>query len=69
MMKIHYGKQHCPIKEIRVRTDSPLWFSCELLEEIYQRDRLYKYAKLTGEVYDWKIFKTKRKEVKNLRKI
>ena len=58
--------KHCPVKEIRVRNDSPHWFSRELLEEICQRDRLYKKAKMSKVENDWTVFKEKRKEVKNM---
>ena len=61
-----HADTHCPVKDIRVRKDSPHWFSRELLEEIYQRDRLYNQAKFSKEVDDWEIFKRKRKEVKKL---
>ena len=56
-----HANHHCPVKEIRVRNDSPHWFSRELLEEIYHRDRLYKRAKFSKDKQD---FQTKRKEVK-----
>ena len=56
-----HADDHCPIKEIRVRNDSPHWFSRELLEEIYHRDRLYKKAKFSKLESDWIIFKEKRK--------
>ena len=57
---------HCPVKAIRVLKDSPDWFSWELLEEIYQRDCLYKQAKFSKVENDWVLFKNKRKEVKKL---
>ena len=34
-----HADYHCPMKKIRVRNDSPNWFTKELVEEIYHRDR------------------------------
>ena len=59
------AERHWPVKEIRVHNDSPHWFSLELLEEIYQRDCLYKKAKMS-KLESWNIFKEKRKEVKHM---
>ena len=62
----NHADVHCPQKNIKVRTDSPQWFTKELLEEIYHRDRLYKNAKFTNNVADWNLYKKKRNEVKGL---
>ena len=57
---------HCPVKQIRVRIENPKWFSKELAEEIYHRNRLYKAAKLSKKMEDWESFKIKKNEVKKL---
>ena len=51
---------HCPLKKIKVRIDSPNWFTKELAEEIYHRDRLYIQAKHSKKSDDWDIFKKKK---------
>ena len=61
-----YADHYCPIKKIRVRNDSPNWFTKELVEEIYHRDRLYKGAKLSQDTSDWDKYKKKKNEVKKL---
>ena len=57
---------HCPTKKIRIRSNNPKWFSKELAEEIYHRDRLYKAAKKSKNKDDWEIYKRKKNEVKRL---
>ena len=58
--------KHCPVKSIRVRSDSPTWFTKELVEEIYHRDRLYIQAKYSKKQEDWELFKAKKNQIKKL---
>ena len=57
---------HCPVKNIRVRSDSPKWFTKELVEEIYHRDRLYIRAKHSKTLQDWELFRNKKNHIKKL---
>ena len=57
---------HCPLRKIKVRIDSPNWFTKELAEEIYHRDRLYIQAKHSKKSDDWDNFKKKKNEIKKL---
>ena len=57
---------HCPLKKIRVRNDSPQWFTRELVEEIYHRDRLYIRAKHSKKPEDWDLFRKKKNQIKKL---
>ena len=56
----------CPLKQIRIRSDSPQWFTKELIQEIFHRDRLYIKAKSTNDKNDWIFFRHKKNEVKKL---
>ena len=57
---------HCPLVQVKIPENSPIWFTREIIEEIVQKDHLYLDAKRLGTQEAWKIFKDKKKEVKTI---
>ena len=60
------AEYHCPQKRMKFRDNSPSWISKEIVEELYYKDDLYKYACITGKECDWNIFRVQNKRVKKL---
>ena len=57
----NHANSHCPEKNIKICVNSPQWFTKELSEEIYHRDRLYINAKFTNKISDSDLYKKKNK--------
>ena len=57
---------HCPVKDMKVRNDTPKWLTQDILSEINHKDHLFKKAKKSESIEDWNQFKEKKNEVKNL---
>ena len=57
---------HCPIVDMIIPSDSPVWFTEELVDEIHHKDYLYQQAKFEGNEESWKIFQKKKKDVKRM---
>ena len=51
---------------MRLREDSPSWINREIIEEMYQKDDLYKAAVASGKEEDWKFFRVQNKRVKKI---
>ena len=60
------AENHCPIRRMKFRENSPSWLSKEIIDELYLKDDLYKHAMSTGKVYDWEIFRIQNRLVKRL---
>ena len=57
---------HCPLTKIKIPDNSPIWFTREIIEEIYYKDYLFVEAKRLGTEDAWLAFQNKKKEVKRL---
>ena len=57
---------HCPVKQMKVRDDSPHWMGREIIEELHYKDFLYKKAKISGERVDWVAFRVQNTNVKKM---
>ena len=57
---------HCPLVNMKIPDNSPIWFNREIVEEIRHKDYLYKEAKRLGTIESWNVFKCKKKELKTL---
>ena len=54
---IKCADNHCPMKQMKIRDDSPTWFSGELIEELYHKDDLYNLATRFGTQENWEYFR------------
>ena len=57
---------HCPVKEMKIREDTPQWITKEIKSELNLKDYLFKKAKKLNTVESWNFFKNKKNEVKKL---
>ena len=57
---------HCPIVRMKIRENSPAWFSREIVEELYLKDDRYNQARSSGKELDWDIFRNQNRRVKKL---
>ena len=57
---------HCPMKQMKIRDNSPTWFSRELIEELYHKDDLYNVAMRSSKGVDWVNFRDQNSRVKSL---
>ena len=51
---------------MKICDNSPSWLGREIVEELYYKDDLYKFAMSTGKEIDWEYFRTQNKRVKSL---
>ena len=51
---------------MKIRENSPSWFSKEIVEELYYKDDLYKLACRSGKDEDWVNFRLQNNRVKKL---
>ena len=52
---------HCPIVDMIIPSDSPVWFTKKLIDEIHHKDYLYQQAKFEGNEESWKNFQKKKR--------
>ena len=57
---------HCPMKRMKIRDDSPTWFSSEHIEELYYKDDLYNLANIYSTQENWEHFRSQNNRVKRL---
>ena len=57
---------HAPLKDMRIREDTPQWITKDLISEINQKDFLFKKAKKFPSDLNWETYKRKKNEVKQL---
>ena len=57
---------HAPIKDMKIREDTPRWITKDLISEVYQKDFLFNKAKKFPSEANWEAFKKKKNEVKKL---
>ena len=43
---------HCPVKDMKIRDDTPQWLTRDILSEINHKDHLFKKAKNSGSAED-----------------
>ena len=63
---VDVANDHCPMKEMKFRDDSPEWITKDMVQEIFYKDYLYKKAKHSKDENDWNLFHKKKNEVKKL---
>ena len=63
---VSHADDHCPTVKMCVNENCPYWYTKELIEEINQKNFLYKKAKASKVDEDWKNFQTQKNLVKNL---
>ena len=57
---------HCPIKNMKVRDDTPYWLTRDILSELDHKEYLFKRAKAQNTTESWDLFRAKKNEVKKL---
>ena len=57
---------HAPLKDMKVREDTPPWITKDLISEVNQKDFLFKKAKKLPSEANWETFRRKKNEVKRL---
>ena len=57
---------HCPIKNMKIRDDTPSWITRDILSELDHKDDLFKKAKKFDTIENWNLFRDKKNEVKKL---
>ena len=57
---------HCPVKEMKIREDTPQWITKETISELNLKDYLFEKGKKLNTVESWNLFKDKKNEVKKL---
>ena len=56
----------CPLKNMKIRDDTPQWITKDILSEINLKDHLFRRAKKLRTPESWNLFKVKKNEVKKL---
>ena len=56
----------CPMVNMKIVNGNPVWFSQEILEEIYLKDELFRQFKSSKDQNDWDNFKRQNNVVKTL---
>ena len=52
---------HCPLVNMKIPDNSPIWFNRKIVEEIRHKDYLYKEAKRLGTIESWKFLNVRKK--------
>ena len=57
---------HAPLKDMKIREDTPQWITKDLISEVNQKDFLFNKARKLPSETNWEMFKQKKNEVKKL---